>query len=103
MPGTVHGMPQAQDTTTRRDDLPLTNALAEVDGMTDPVAVEFDDPYAALFDDQADAAAPECWGPVAALGELVRGDALRIDGKPFEVVRSKPDGTGRVHLILRSA
>ena len=92
-----------QDRVNRALDRHLTNALAEVDGMADPVAVEFDDPYAALFDDQADAAAPECWGPVAALGGLVRGDALRIDGKPFEVVRSKPDGTGRVHLILRSA
>jgi len=92
-----------QDRLNRALDQHLTNSLAEVDGVADPVPVEFDDPYAALFDDQADAQAPECWGPVAALGGLERGDSLRIDGKPFEVLRSKPDGTGRVHLILRSA
>ena len=92
-----------QDRVNRALDRHLTNALAEVDGMADLVPVEFDDPYAALFDDQADAQAPECWGPVAALGGLERGDSLRIDGKPFEVLRSKPDGTGRIHLILRSA
>lgn len=92
-----------QDRVNRALDQHLTNALAEVEGMAEPVPVEFDDPYAALFDDQVDAQAPECWGPVAAFGGLERGDALRIDGKAFEVVRSKPDGTGRIHLILRGA
>ena len=92
-----------QDRVNRALDQHLTNALAEVGGVAAPVPVEFDDPYVALFDDQADTQAPECWGPAVALGGLERGDALRIDGKPYEVVRSKPDGTGRVHLILRSA
>lgn len=91
-----------QDRVNRALDQHLTNALAEVEGVADPVPVEFDEPYAPAFDDQADAQAPECWGPTVALGGLERGDSLRIDGRPFEVVRSKPDGTGRVHLILRS-
>ncbi|MNV87518.1 hypothetical protein D3C71_1816440 [compost metagenome] len=92
-----------QDRVNGALDQHLTNALAQVEGVADPVPVEFDEPYAASFDDQVDAQAPECWGPATVLGGLERGDALRIDGRPYEVLRSKPDGTGRVHLILRGA
>ncbi|WP_295978899.1 hypothetical protein [uncultured Variovorax sp.] len=92
-----------QDRVNGALDRHLTNALAQVEGAPDPVPVEFDEPYAPSFDDQVDAQAPECWGPAAALGGLERGDSLLIDGRPFEVLRSKPDGTGRVHLILRGA
>lgn len=34
MPGKVHGMPQAQDTTTRRDDMPLAGRTMELRGFT---------------------------------------------------------------------
>lgn len=91
-----------QDRVNSALDRHLTNALAEVEGVGDPIPVEFDEPYVPSFDGQTDAQAPECWGPLVALSGLERGDSLRIDGRPFEVLRAKPDGTGRVHLILRS-
>jgi hypothetical protein len=78
----------------------LANAIAVVGGVDVPVI--FDKPYASPFAGEADAAAPECTGPVAGLGSLERDGALLIDGIAYEVQTAEPDGRGFVRLVLRS-
>lgn len=79
----------------------LANAVATLAGGAQ-VPVIFDVPHMDAFDDQMDAAAPECTGPAAALGGLERGDSLSIRGQAYRVQRAEPDGTGMVRLLLYS-
>lgn len=79
----------------------LCNAVAVVGGVDVPVI--FDKPYAGPFGGEVDAAAPECTGPVSALGALERGDALSIGGVAYEVQTAEPDGTGFLRLVLGKA
>jgi len=76
----------------------LANAVALVNGRE--VAVIFDTPYAAPFDGQVDAAAPQCSGASADLAGLERGSTIVIDGAAYTVVRAEPDGAGMTRLVL---
>lgn len=76
----------------------LANAIARAGGVDVPV--EFDEPYAPAFDGEADARAPECWGPQDGLGHLARFDRIEIDGRPYQVLTAEPDGAGNVRLVL---
>lgn len=79
----------------------LCNAVAVVGGVDVPVI--FEKPYAGPFGGEADAAAPECTGPVDGLGALERGDALSIGGVAYEVITAEPDGSGFIRVVLGTA
>lgn len=78
----------------------LADAMAQV-GAGEPFAVLFEQPYAAAFDGQFDAAAPECLGDSAQLAGVQRGSAITINGTAYVVERAEPDGTGMTRLVLR--
>lgn len=77
------------------------SASFTVEGVQKTARVLFDRPYAAPFGMQADADSPSCQGATADLAGLQRDDAITVDGKPFEVDRAEPDGTGVTNLVLR--
>ncbi|MNV97241.1 Phage Head-Tail Attachment [compost metagenome] len=78
------------------------SASFTVEGVQKTARVLFDRPYAAPFGMQADADSPSCQGATADLAGLQRDDAITVDGKPFEIDRAEPDGTGVTNLVLRS-
>lgn len=77
----------------------LSNAVATIGGEQVPVI--FDTPYMDAFDDQVDAAEPECVGASEALASVVRGDKIAINGLAYRVHRLEPDGTGLTRLLLQ--
>jgi hypothetical protein len=65
------------------------------------VGVVFDQAYTGALAGLVESTGPQCIGPTSALGALVQGSVITINGNAYTVTGNQPDGTGVTTLQLR--